>query len=42
VNNFYVGYRQVVMRGVDIYFLVGDPNAARTHSQVLIQMMWAF
>jgi hypothetical protein len=41
VNNFYVGYRQVVMRGVDLYFLVGDPNAARTRSQLLIQMMWA-
>mgnify|MGYP000303679173 FL=1 len=42
VSNFYVGYRQAVMRGVDIYLLWGDPNSNRTRNQLLIQMVWVF
>ncbi len=42
VNNFYVGYRQAVKRGMDIYLLMGDPNAAHTRPMVLVQTMWAF
>jgi hypothetical protein len=41
-SNFYASYRQKVRKGMDLYVIVGDPNASDTTSRVATKAVWAF
>jgi hypothetical protein len=39
--NFYMTYRQAVRRGMDMYVIVGDPNADTFTRRIAIKAVWA-
>ena len=39
--NVYFTYRQAVRRGMDVYVIVGDPNAERFDRRIAIKTVWA-
>ncbi|MCS7224073.1 MAG: carbohydrate binding family 9 domain-containing protein [Armatimonadetes bacterium] len=41
-DNLYFGFRQFSRKGVDVYFLIGDPNARRTQLRALIKVIRMF
>jgi hypothetical protein len=41
-SNVYLSYRQKVRKGMDLYVIVGDPNAAETTDRVATKAVWAF
>jgi hypothetical protein len=40
-TNFYMTYRQAVRRGMDMYVIVGDPNADTFTRRIAIKAVWA-
>lgn len=42
VNNGYIGFRQVLPRGADIFLLIGDPNARQTEFKALLKIVQVY
>lgn len=42
VDNLYFGFRQFSRKGVDIYFLLGDPNTRSTQLKVMLKVLKVF
>ena len=38
----YLSYGRRVVRGTDMFVLVGDPNSPRTRGQVIVKLVWPF
>jgi hypothetical protein len=38
----YLSYGRRVVRGTDMFILVGDPNSPRTRGQVIVKLVWPF
>ena len=36
----YLSYGRKVVRGTDVFILVGDPNSPRTRGQVIVKLVW--
>jgi hypothetical protein len=41
-SNAYLAYRQKVRKGMDLYVILGDPNADETTERVAAKSVWAF
>lgn len=41
-DNFYLGFRQFSRKGLDIYLLMGDPNARYTQGKVMLKVLQVF
>ncbi|MFN3420805.1 MAG: DUF5916 domain-containing protein [Armatimonadota bacterium] len=42
IDNFYLGFRQFSRKGLDIYLLLGDPNARSTRFMLLAKLIRVF
>lgn len=42
IDNFYLGFRQFSRKGLDIYLLLGDPNARTTHFMLMAKFIRVF
>jgi len=40
-SNIYFSYRNSGRRGMDTYFIIGDPNAQRTVKRVMLKLVFA-
>jgi hypothetical protein len=41
-HNLYAAYRQAVRRGMDLYVIVGDPNADKTRGRLALKALWVY
>ncbi|MCE5215922.1 hypothetical protein LLH03_02720, partial [bacterium] len=41
-TNAYLAYSQRLRRGMDLYVILGDPNAEKTQDRVALKSVWAF
>ena len=42
IDNFYLGFRQFSRKGLDIYLLLGDPNARHTQFKLMLKVLRVF
>jgi hypothetical protein len=41
-HNLYAAYRQALRKGMDLYLILGDPNAEKSTARVAVKALWVY